>query len=297
MTGFFESFHFLRPGWFLLLLPAAWIAWRLIRASNPRTAYRDEIPDHLLKHLVSPPRERPRLRPLPVLFVLWILGIIALAGPAWRKQAAESGQETAGLVIVFKVTRSMESSDLPPSRLERARIKIRDLLAKRRDSPTGLVAYAGSAHLVMPMTADTGIIEHMMEALDPAVMPEDGDRLDEALELARQALKEHEGGGSILIVTDRISEDQVARLTAQSGTQILGIASDAGELNEGARKLDAPLEMIAPDDRDITRIEQRAATNLSDVSLGQTRWRDDGFLLIPLITIGLLFWSRKGWTL
>jgi hypothetical protein len=58
-----------------------------------------------------------------------------------------------------------------PSRLERAAQKIRDLLAERRGTRSALIAYAGSAHLVMPLTRDADLIARFAAELSPDVMP------------------------------------------------------------------------------------------------------------------------------
>ncbi len=73
-------------------------------------------------------------------------------------------------------------------RLERAKQKVADLLASRRGARTAVVAYAGSAHAVLPLTDDTDLVNMYLESLTPEVMPQSGDRPDRALELAASML-------------------------------------------------------------------------------------------------------------
>ena len=68
----------------------------------------------------------------------------------------------------------MLGEDVQPSRLARARHKLRDLLERRRGARTALVAYAGSAHVALPLTDDAELLESYLDALDPGLMPRPG---------------------------------------------------------------------------------------------------------------------------
>ena len=112
------------------------------------------------------------------------------------------------VMLVLKVTPTMLTSDLAPSRLERARQKIADLLKAHDGMPAGLIAYSGSAHLVLPPTPDREIVLSLAHALSPDIMPREGDRLDEAVALADRILKEGGQGGSIVVLADTVQAGQ-----------------------------------------------------------------------------------------
>ena len=88
-------------------------------------------------------------------------------------------------MLVLKAGETMDLADLAPSRMERARLKIADFAAERKGQPLGLVAYAGSAHLVLPPTRDTSVVAAMAAEISPAVMPEPGDDLAQSLTAGR----------------------------------------------------------------------------------------------------------------
>src|SRR5262249_414028 len=113
---------------------------------------------HLLPHLLTGREERRWIRPVTVLPVAWMLGVVALAGPTWEREPAPFAEDMDVLAIVLKVTPSMQSQDIQPTRLARVTGKIRDLPGRRRGAKTALFAYAGTAHRVMPPTSDAGII-------------------------------------------------------------------------------------------------------------------------------------------
>jgi Ca-activated chloride channel family protein len=93
-----------------------------------------------------------------------ILAITALAGPTWQRVPTPVFRNASALVIALDLSRSMDASDIKPSRLERARYKIADLLKKRKDGQTALLVYAGSAFTVTPLTNDTETINNQLRA-------------------------------------------------------------------------------------------------------------------------------------
>ena len=99
--------------------------------------------------MIGSPRGRGRL---VLLALAWFLAVLALAGPSLERQPQPVGQGDDALVLVLDLSLSMYAEDLPPSRLLRARLKIEDVLARRRDGRTALRLRAPSCSL--PTTGD-----------------------------------------------------------------------------------------------------------------------------------------------
>ena len=116
------------------------------------------------------------------------VGLAIVAGGAAGTVTAPFADDLAALVIVVKVTPSMKTEDVQPDRLTRTVQKIHDLLALRSGARSALIAYAGTSHLVVPLTRDAGIVNTFAAALNPKIMPDDGDAAVEALALADQVL-------------------------------------------------------------------------------------------------------------
>ena len=182
------DFHFLRPWWLIALLPAALLLWRVACTQSADWVWHGIIAEHLLPHLFLKRKQQQRIGPLVLLAAVWALAIVALAGPAWNREPAPFADDSAALVIVVKVTSSMKTGDVQPDRLTRTVQKIHDLLALRSGARSALIAYAGTSHLVVPLTRDAGIVNTFAAALDPKIMPDDGDAAVEALALADQVL-------------------------------------------------------------------------------------------------------------
>lgn len=303
-----EHFHFLRPYWLLLLPVAAGLVWAIARRSDASRKWRALLAPHLLEALLVDRQRGQRVRPLVLLAVLLLLGIFAMAGPAWRQQPSPFTQDAAALVIVLKVTPSMLTEDVQPSRLQRATQKIHDVLTRRPGARAALIAYAGSAHLVMPLTRDAGIIDMFAAELGPDMMPQDGDDADAALALAAKQLLEANETGSVLWMGDGLTTAEAERIASHGKRGLrslvmlgtVGLDPDSAErreLRQAASTLRARLEFIAPDERDVDAIVARVQTDFSSAVVAEqgTRWQDAGYwLLYPMVLLAL-FWFRTGW--
>lgn len=296
------AFHFLRPEWLLALLPAGLICWCLGRLAQDERAWRGVISPHLLTLLWSGEAGRRRFGPLHWVGLCWLLVIIAIAGPTWKRAPSPFADDTAALAVVIKVSPSMETGDIQPSRLRRATQKLQDLLAARGSAKTALIAYSGSAHLVMPATADAGIIDNFASALAPELMPVEGDVAADALGLADDALAQA-GGGSILWITDSVSAAQSGALEkwrASSSTDVrlwppLAQGPELDSLQANTRALRPALVRLAADDSDIDRLASAARFAPTRASGEHARWAESGYWLTPLILALLLLFCRRGW--
>ena len=151
-------FHFLRPVWLLTLLPIAGIWW-VVRPKkrNPETQA-SGIALHLMQALTVNSSEEQKVFPIDGTAAILVLLAIAVAGPTWSRFPNPLLAQTAPLAVALKVSPSMQSPDIQPSRLDRASFKILDLVERRAGAQTALFAYAGSAHRVTPLTEDPNII-------------------------------------------------------------------------------------------------------------------------------------------
>ncbi|GAL16119.1 TPR domain protein in aerotolerance operon [Vibrio astriarenae] len=116
------------------------------------------------------------------------LAIITCAGPTWQREASPFGEDKAQVVFVLDVSSSMTQTDVPPTRLERAKHKITDLIELRGGGNNALIAYAGSAHIAMPMTQDSAILTPFLQAIEPQVMPVAGKSLASTLPVIESLL-------------------------------------------------------------------------------------------------------------
>jgi von Willebrand factor type A domain len=195
-------FHFLRPLWLFALLPVAAVVLLVHRRESIAARWGGVIAPHLLKNLIVAPSRSWGISPVYLVAAGMALGIVAMSGPTWRRELPPFVEDKAPLMIALSVSSSMGRTDVAPSRLERGRQKIRDLLSARAGARSGLIAYAGTAHLVMPLTDDRAVIEPFLAALAPGLMPADGKNAAGAVALAAQSLAAEPVAGTILLVAD-----------------------------------------------------------------------------------------------
>ena len=210
-----EQFHFLRPAWLLLLVPLAVVMWLLLQRRFESGSWRGVIDERLLPFLLSAGGEQRRegMRWIPAAVAL--MAIIALAGPTWEKLPQPVYYKETALVIALDMSRSMDATDIKPSRLARARHKIADILNLRNEGQAALVVYAADAFAVTPLTSDVDTILALLPDLETGLMPAQGTRADRALALALQ-LFENSGiaRGDVLLVSDGLSDLELSRVEA-----------------------------------------------------------------------------------
>lgn len=267
-----SNFHWLRPWWLLATLPAIalTIAWAKRRAT--RSHWQGRVDPALLTHLLEPTPSKQSSLPVWALAAAFAFGGLGLAGPTWERLPQPVEQANDALVIVLDLSLSMFAEDVPPSRLVRARQEITDILRQRREGFTALVAYAGDAHAVAPLTDDTKTIENLLSALSPAMMPVLGSNVGTALTLAHE-LFANAGmpQGRILLVTDSVDRmgDVSENALKAFPISILGI----GTANGGPIPLEfanQPGRQLQTNDGDviIAKLDTERLTRLADLSHG-----------------------------
>lgn len=311
----FESlaeFHFLRPWWMLLLIVAPFLIWAQIRLVARANNWHKVISDSLFDALIeSKSTRRVRLAmTLPPLAL--IFAAIALAGPTYERlpQPVETKQDP--IVIVLDLTLSMASTDLQPSRVERAKFKISDILERRDEGLTGLVVYAGDAYVVTPLTSDTSNILNLLPSLHPDMMPIRGSNAVAALELANDLFSSlAQERGRIILLTDGVTNFGVLRDAVDSRypISILGIEPSEGIASNGAAT--APGDGLLRDfamvaggryrsitlnDDDIEFLLQAPVLSSTEILENQTfdTWHDIGFLFVLPLALLLAFSTRRG---
>jgi Ca-activated chloride channel family protein len=301
MIALLAAFHFLRPWWLVLGPLAIWLWWRWQRRTDPLRGWRAQMDADLLTALVVGERQRS---PWPRRAVLgaWLLAVLAIAGPTWRPEPAPFADDATPLMLVLKAGETMQQQDLAPSRLERARLKVADFATERKGQPLGLIAYAGSAHLVLPPTRDTSVVATMAAEISPAIMPEPGDNLAAALREADRVLRES-GGGAAVVLADTVSGDVGAlvafRKASRTPVHFLAIdqpeSVEAENLQAAAKALSGRVVALTPTPDDVRALVRRVAeTPAAAVGAGEgQRWEEAGYWLTPVIALVVLGSFRR----
>ncbi|WP_226704163.1 vWA domain-containing protein [Microbulbifer elongatus] len=298
----FSVFHFLRPALLLFLVPIFPLWWFFRRDQRSDAETSGQIAPHLAKALAVGERSRHKFKPVDLIALLLTLLALGAAGPSWTRLPDPLMAKTTPLVVVLKVSDSMTEKDVPPERLARAKQKVLDLLETRDGAPTALVAYAGSAHRVVPLTEDQELLRPYLEGLSPDVMPVPGENATAALKLAEQILARDETPGGILFVLDSLSDSDASAMAKRTEKNSLGFLLVApGNDNGGAVSLvsDSTVERVTADKSDLRALNRyfNSAFQQALASDENLQWEDRGWWLAWPAALLALLWFRRGWAM
>ncbi|WP_394495962.1 VWA domain-containing protein [Shewanella sp. ENK2] len=202
--------HFIRPEWLLLLIPLLVLGLLLWRSQKQNLAWQQYIAPHLAKTLIT---EAAQVKKQPKwgLIICWIIAVVALSGPAVNKQSLPVYSNEQGRVLIMDMSLSMYATDQKPNRLSQAKYRATDFIGSLTEGETGLIAFAGDAFTISPLTRDNATLLNLLPTLSPDIMPVRGSDLSSALALAQQLLAQ--GGhisGDIIVMTDGVNPRQYA---------------------------------------------------------------------------------------
>lgn len=319
----------LRPAWLLLLVPCAWLLWRLWRRERRSARWQLLLPRPFHALLLAGNQGRSSRLPWLALGLAWLLALLALLGPSWQRMEQATATRGDALVAILDLTPRMLATDLPPTRLEQARRTLVDLLEARRGAQTGIVVYAGSAHVLVPLSDDLATALNLLGALTPSIMPEPGQRADLAVARALALLEQAgQGSGRLLLLTSGLSDAEQTAIAALpldgNRLDVLGVGTSRGApivLDDGsflkdaqgaivlprldaashqrfARQLGGAYQPLRPDAADLRALgllEATASEQESGQRLPLEHWVDQGYwLLLPLLLLAACA-GRRGW--
>jgi len=275
----------------LVLIPLMLIimVWRAsVRAAALRRVGDAELVQRLLARL-SPFRRRVRL-------LLWLLAltslILALARPTWGSELQRVDKTGAAIMIVLDVSRSMDAQDIAPSRLERAKLDLRDFISQMQGNDVGIVLFAGEPRPYLPLTFDLDTAQIFLQAATSQRLSPQGTALESGL---REAILRLSASGSetrvIIVVSDGENHAGDPLAAAQEAVaagiiiHTIGYGTAAGApvpVFDAAGQLidykrDANNELVS------TKRDESLLTRLAEAGQGISIMMDSGVSLQPIL--------------
>ncbi len=215
----FATPTFLFVGLILMLAAVALLLWaRKKRAS----AVAQLGQPALVKRLMANINWRGRRWKTALTLVALALMTIAAARPQWGNEVREIEQEGLQVMIALDVSQSMLAEDIKPSRLDRAKLEIRELTERLDGDEVGIVLFSGASFVQVPLTSDYLTALNYLESADPTIISRPGTVIGDAIRTATNAFDPNLTSQKVLIVmTDGEDAETDPMLAAQE-------AADAG---------------------------------------------------------------------
>ena len=319
--------HFIRPEWLLALIPLAILLIFIKKNHGASSSWDQYIAPHLASILLSR-TDKKRSHNIAYLAAAWCIAVVALSGPAIEKTALPVYESAQGRVIVMDMSLSMYANDLSPNRLTQSKYRATDLLGSIAEGETGLVAYAGDAFTISPLTRDNATLLNLLPTLTPSIMPTKGSNIEAALEHAKSLLSQSGHiSGDVILFTDGISPSQLSaaqsalkgsgyrlgilafgseqgapiklpdgQLLRDNANQVVVAKTDFGLLNSLAAASNGTVIATRADGQDITQLVDWLATTKDTKESDRQGevWQDLGGYIALLLLLPALLSFRHG---
>jgi len=220
--------------WLLVLIPLLALV-RFISFRNQKKRLRKFGDLRLLKELMP---DVSRFRPLVKFWLLQLalaLLIVMLARPQLGTKISQEKRIGIETIIALDISNSMRAEDIVPSRLDRSKMMVENLVDHFTNDKIGLVVFAGDAFVQLPITSDYVSAKMFLSSIDPSMMATQGTDIAAAIDMATNSFTQEEGiGKAIIVITDGEDHEGGALQSAEAAKKkgmrvfVLGVGSTQG---------------------------------------------------------------------
>ena len=220
--------------WLLVLIPVLALI-RFISYRNQRKRLRKFGEPSLLKELMPDvSRFRPSVKFWVLLGALALL-IVMLARPQLGTKISHEKRMGIETIIALDISNSMLAEDIIPSRLDRSKMMVENLVDHFTNDKIGLIVFAGDAFVQLPITSDYVSAKMFLSSINPSMMATQGTDIARAIEMATHSFTQEEGiGKAIIVITDGEDHEGGALEAAEAAKEegmrvyVLGVGSTNG---------------------------------------------------------------------
>ncbi|MBK7095576.1 MAG: VWA domain-containing protein [Saprospiraceae bacterium] len=192
----FENINYL----FLLfsVVPLLLIIWYFYK-TNLKLMRKTADPE-LMQLMIPGFKKRSGLIKNIIIILLLIISIIALANPQWSNKRTKVKAQSSDIIIALDISQSMFSSDISPSRLEKTKKVIEELILKLKGNRIGLIFFAGEAFMKMPLSPDYAASVMFIKSASPYMIENQGTAIEESIKIAGNAIAKDDKNQKALII-------------------------------------------------------------------------------------------------
>lgn len=229
-------FRFEDPAYLYLLISLPLLILIRMYGLRKRKKQLKEFGDILLVKELMPNVSGGR-RELKFWLMLAAVALIAvmLARPQMGTKISQDKRQGIEVMIALDISNSMKAEDVAPSRLDKSKMMIENLVDNFTDDKVGLVVFAGDAFIQLPITSDYVSAKMFLQNIDPSLIASQGTNLAEAVGLSsRSFTKQDNVGRAIIVITDGEDHEggavEAAKQAKKNGMRVfvLGVGSTKG---------------------------------------------------------------------
>ena len=229
-------FRFAHPDFlYLLFILPVLIAFYVYAIILKKKAIKKYGNPELLAELmpeVSPKRQHLKFW---LLFGAITMVIFVIAGPQFGSKLETVKRQGVEVMIALDISNSMLAQDVQPSRLQKAKRLVAQLVDKMENDKVGMIVFAGDAFTQLPITSDYISAKMFLESIDPSLISKQGTAIGAAINLASRSFTPQEGvGRAVIVITDGENHEggavEAAKDAAEKGIQVnvLGVGMPEG---------------------------------------------------------------------
>jgi Ca-activated chloride channel family protein len=193
--------NFAKPEYLLLLVTIPAVGMLMYYASKKRKQSLSKLGEsQLLRRLTSSINWRGRRWKNVLLLMSLTFFILAVARPQWGSEVREIDQEGLQVMVALDVSHSMLAQDIKPTRLDRAKLEIADLMKQLSGDEIGLVLFSGASFIQVPLTSDYYSALSYLDNADPEVISRPGTVIGDAIRTAALGFDPNLSSQKVLIV-------------------------------------------------------------------------------------------------
>ncbi len=305
MIDFFTNFHFIRP-WvlFLLIIPIIFLL-KKTKIAYTSSAWENVCEQNLLNFLIIRDSRFSFISLKKIIYFGIFSAIISAAGPSWKKNEIPSFTIENPNMIVLSLAQDMQLQDISPSRLERAKFLISDLTDAFPKGQFGFEVYSQEPYIISPISDDILLLKNLLPQIVPNIVPDQGDRLDRAINLAIERFNSagFSHGNIIIFASDVGQRFDLAIEAVQKAAKLnyhIYIVDTSFAKNEKLKILtdkasgfytsiqNADLQALINNINDVNDAQVKLSQNM------RSQFIDFGYYLLIIPLICTLFLFRRG---
>ena len=229
-------FRFEEPTYLYLLLRLPFLAAFYLYSNYRRRKAIRKFGDPVLMAQLMPDvsKYRPDVKFWLVFAAIGLFAVL-LARPQFGSKLETVKRQGVEVMIALDISNSMLAQDVQPSRLEKAKRLVAQLVDKMENDKVGMIVFAGDAFTQLPITSDYISAKMFLESINPSLISKQGTAIGAAINLATRSFTPQEGvGRAVIVITDGENHEggavEAAKAAAEKGIQVsvLGVGMPDG---------------------------------------------------------------------